>query len=527
MTVYEGRERTAPTVLRDQVERAPERTLLHTTGGELSRAEVDRRSELLARRLAGLGVGPGERVLLLLPNTELYVLAWLALARLGAVEVPVNPAYRGQLLGHVIASSGAAVLIADGAMLEEVARLGGELPPSLRTVLLAGGPAGEAELPGRAVLSLELLDEDAALPAASPAYSDTMALMYTSGTTGPSKGVLVSHAHAYEYASSVRDVLELDGDDVYYAPLPLFHIAGQWAVVYASLIGGGAAVIRERFSVSRFWADVAECGATVSFLLGAMANFLQGQPETGADARNPLTRMLISPLVPALDDFRRRFGVEVATAYGSTEANVSIHSDFSIDDPRQCGRARRGWQVEILDEDDEPVPPGRSGEIAVRPPQPWLTMKGYLGNPEATAEAYRNCWLHTGDIAYRDGRGNFYFVDRKHDAIRRRGENISSFEVEREVNAHPLVVESAAVGVASEHTEEEILVCAVAGGEGELDPAQLHEFLTARAPRFMVPRYIRVLAALPKTDTGKVQKAALRERGTAGAWDAERARAEA
>ena len=518
---YEGKNRTAVRVLRDQVERAPESPLLHTAGGTLSRAEVDRRSNRLAHQLSELGVGPGSHVLLLLGNTELYVLSWLALAKLGAVEVPVNPAYRGQLLGHVVDTSNASVLIADAALLENVAQVSDDVP-SLRTVLVSGGSAAGLELPAKTVLSLDALGDDDSPLAADPAYKDAMALMYTSGTTGPSKGVLVSHAHAYEYANSVRAALQLEASDVYYAPLPLFHIAGQWAVVYAALMSGGSAVIEERFSVSAFWDDVARSGATVSFLLGAMANFLYGQPARAADADNTLTRLLMSPLVPELDDFRRRFGVEVATAYGSTEANVSIYSDFSIDDPRQCGRARPGWRVEILDEDDEPAPTEQSGEIVVRPPEPWLTMKGYLGNPRATAEAYRNCWMHTGDIAYRDQDGNFYFVDRKSDAIRRRGENISSFEVEREVNAHPRVLESAAIGVASEHTEQEILICVVPRDADGLDPRELWEYLAERAPRFMVPRYIRVLPALPKTDTGKIQKGVLREQGTRDAWDAER-----
>ena len=269
----------------------------------------------------------------------------------------------------------------------------------------------------------------------------------------------------------MRAALALEASDVYYAPLPLFHIAGQWAVVYAALMSGGAAVIKERFSVSEFWADVEKSQATVSFLLGAMANFLQGQPPSPADKDNALTRLLMSPLVPELAQFRERFGVKVATAYGSTECNVPILSDFSIDDPRQCGRARDGWEVAILDQDDEPVEQGEAGEIAVRPPEPWLTMKGYLGNPSGSAEAYRNCWLHTGDIAFADECGNFYFVDRKNDAIRRRGENISSFEVEREVNAHSAVLESAAVGVASEHTEEEVLVFVVLNEDGLLRPA--------------------------------------------------------
>jgi carnitine-CoA ligase len=502
---YTGTDRTAVRVLRDQVARSPESILLRTDSDAFTRAQVDAITNRLARRLRAGGVQQGDTVLLLLDNSPFYIFCWLALAKIGAIEVPVNTQYRGQMLAHVVNSSGAKVLILDPEFTDTVATIRSQLL-NLQTEILSSAD--------------DLLDPDDSDLGADPAYDATMALMYTSGTTGPSKGVLVTHAHAYEYANAVREAIALRAGDVYYAPLPLFHIAGQWGVVYASLMSGATAVVTPRFSASSFWGDVAEHGATTSFLLGAMANFLQQQPPADGDSDNSLDRMLMSPLVPRLREFKERFGVRVATAYGSTEANVPIYSDFSIDDPRQCGRIRPGWAVEIVDEHDEVLPPGRPGEIVVRPSEPWLTMRGYLDNAEATARSYRNCWLHTGDMAFRDAEGNFYFVDRMSDAIRRRGENISSFEVEREVNAHPAVVESAAIGVASEHTEQELMVVAAVDDGAALSPQELHAFLVERAPRFMVPRYIEVVDALPRTPTDKIRKAALRERGTVSAWDA-------
>jgi carnitine-CoA ligase len=498
-------DRTTVRVLRDQVERSPDAVLLRTDSGTFTRSDVDRITNRLARGLRGAGVAEGDTVLLLLGNSSFYILCWLALAKLGAIEVPVNTQYRGQMLAHVATSSGANVLILDPEFADTVAELNGQLP-GLQTMILSS--------------SDELLDPDDSDLGTDPASDATMALMYTSGTTGPSKGVLVTHAHAYEYADAVRQAIELRAGDVYFAPLPLFHIAGQWGVVYAALMSGATAVIKPRFSASSFWRDVAEHRATTSFLLGAMANFLQQQPATDGDADTTLERMLMSPLVPGLAEFRARFGVKVATAYGSTEANVPIYSDFAIDDARQCGHRRPGWQVEIVDEHDRVLPADQPGEIVVRPPEPWLTMRGYLGNPEATAKAYRNCWFHTGDMAFRDQQGNFYFVDRMSDAIRRRGENISSFEVEREVNAHPAVLESAAIGVDSEHTEQELMVVAAKVDGATLTPKELHAFLVERAPRFMVPRYVQVVDALPKTPTDKIRKASLREDGIAAAWDA-------
>lgn len=517
---YAGAERTVVNVLRDQAERAPDSPLLRSEAGERTRGDVERMTNWLAHRLAAQGVEEGDHVLLMLDNTERYVLTWLALAKLGAIEVPVNTAYRGQMLAHVINASGAELAVADSGHLEALSKVIDQCP-ALRSVLVADDCDAHRELQGLVVSELGPIGSDPEPPAFEAAYYDAIALMFTSGTTGPSKGVFVAHAHAYEYAHSVRGALQLRENDVYYAPLPLFHIAGQWAVVYAALMGGGVAVIRERFSVSAFWNEIRESSATASFLLGAMANFLFGQEPQDGDSDSGLERVLMSPLIPDLADFRARFGVEVATAYGSTECNVPILSDFSIDDPRQCGRSRKGWEVAIVDDHDQPLPARTPGEIVVRPPEPWLTMKGYLDNAEATAEAYRNCWLHTGDVAYADADGNFYFVDRKSDAIRRRGENISSFEVEREINAHPTVLESAVVAADSEHTEQEVLAFVVsARADDPVDPAALHSFLREHAPSFMVPRYIAVVDALPKTDTGKIQKAALRRRGAAEAWDA-------
>jgi crotonobetaine/carnitine-CoA ligase len=523
--VYTGRDRTAVHVLRDQARRSPDSVLLQADGASYSRAEVHRITNRLACGLRAAGVGEGDPVLLLLGNSAFYILCWLALAKLGAIEVPVNTQYRGQMLAHVVNSSHATTLVLDPEFADNLVELLPELP-ELKTVIRSPGFANAGHLEPRvATLSAEdLLEAAEAESGFEPAYNQTMALMYTSGTTGRSKGVLVSHAHAYEYAQAVREVLALRSADVYYAPLPLFHIAGQWGVVYAALMSGASAVITPRFSASSFWNDVATHRATTSFLLGALANFLQQQPERADDAENTLERILMSPLVPELTAFKRRFGVQVATAYGSTEANVPLLSDSSITDASQCGRIRPGWSVELVDQDDEVLPAKQPGEIVVRPPEPWLTMRGYLDNPEATARSYRNCWLHTGDLAYRDEDGNFYFLDRISDAIRRRGENISSFEVEREVNAHPNVLESAAIGVASEHTEQELMVFAVPVPGASLTAEELHRFLAERAPRFMVPRYIEIIESLPKTPTDKIRKSALRDRGAANAWEVTRAK---
>lgn len=339
---------------------------------------------------------------------------------------------------------------------------------------------------------------------------DIVAIMYTSGTTGPSKGVRIAQAHAYSYAEHARQVIGLTHDDVYYAPLPLFHIAGQWALVYAALQVGATAVVRRRFSAGEFWRTVRESGANVSFLLGVMANFLARQHPQPGDADNPMERMLLVPLVDELETFKERFGVRVATCYGSTEVNVPIASDFDVSDPTVAGKGLPGFDLRIVDENDVQVPVGTVGELVLRAHDPWVIATEYHANPEATVRAFRNLWLHSGDAFRKDADGNYYFVDRIKDYIRRRGENISSFEIEREVNTFPAVLESAAVAVKSEHTEDDLLVVVVPKPGMTVDPDRLREHLRVRVPRFMVPDRIDVVPELPKTPTGKIQKHLLR-----------------
>jgi len=350
--------------------------------------------------------------------------------------------------------------------------------------------------------------------------------MYTSGTTGPSKGAMITHAHAYVYAHNGHDRMRLVPEDVYYAPLPLFHIAGQWAVVYAAMICGSAAVITRRFSVSTFWRDAVHYGATAGFLLGAMANFLHRQPPGVDERASRIDRILVVPLFPEVADFARRFGARVVTTYGSTEINSPMIAGFDDPDWRSCGRVKNAlFEARIVDDDDEEVPHGTVGELVVRPRLPWLCMTGYWGHPDWTAAAWRNLWLHSGDAMYRDDTGNFYFVDRKKDAIRRRGENISSVEVENEINAHPEVLECAVFAASSEHTEDEVMATVVLKPGVSLGPEALIRFLEPRMAYFMVPRYLEFADELPKTPTGKIQKYELRRRGpTAATWDREQAR---
>ncbi len=493
-TVKTGR--TVGQTIEAAAERWPDRIGVDFGTAAYTYRDLWARARRTAAAFAAQGVKPGEAVLVMLDNTIEFVDAWLGLALIGAIQVPVNTEYVGQILRHQVKDSGAWLMLIDQAYVSRVEALGADRG-ALRRLLVVGSGSRDWE---DIFESATELPHDAIVTAAE---HDIVAIMYTSGTTGPSKGVRVAHAQAFTYAQHAGEAMQLAQGDVYFAPLPLFHIAGQWALVYACFQIGATAIVRRRFSAGEFWSTVRESGARVSFLLGAMANFL---------ARQEPKPVLLVPLINDVDDFRRRFGVRVCTCYGSTEVNVPLISDYEVTEPGIAGRPVAGFDIRIVDEHDRDVPVGAVGELVVRSSEPWLLATEYHRNPEASLRLFRNLWLHTGDAFRKDAHENYFFVDRIKDYIRRRGENISSFEVEREVNAHPAVLECAAVAVKSASTEDDLKVVVVLKSGMTLEPEELREFLRGRVPRFMVPDIVEVIAELPKTPTGKIQKHLLRGR---------------
>ena len=498
---------------------APDRLAVRDPARQLTYAALYEEALALAGGLDRLGVAAGEHVLLMLDNHVDHVTAWLALSLTARVEVPVNTAYKGTILRHVIDDSGARVMIIDavhGAVIAEVA-------PALltleRLVVRGDWPADRPvpRFPDRlTVQRFEELPAARALPAALNPW-DLIGILYTSGTTGLSKGVRVTHAHAYGYATPALFDAQRP-DEITLCTLPLFHIGGQWAGVYKSLIGAAGAVVLPRFSATTFWDDVRRYRCSYALLLGAMANFLYRQPPSAGDRDHTLRRITMVPVIAQLDEFKARFGIEaVATGYGLTEGSTIVRAPLGYAEPGLAGWLRPDFEARIVDEHDQEVPDGRIGELIVRTRDPWSVMDGYHAMPEATVAAWRNQWLHTGDAFRRDGSGRFWFVDRLKDAVRRRGENVSSFEVESEINEHPAVLESAIIAVPSDSTEDEIMACVVLRPGGTLQAEALLEFLDARLPYFMVPRYVEFFESLPKTPTEKIQKQVLRSRGVTAA----------
>lgn len=518
-------EQTLPRVLRKRVARFGDKPWVICKEQSFSFEEVQDKAGRLASGLARQGIESGDTILLLLPDGIEIIYGWCALATLGAVEVPVNTHLRGGVLTHIVNDSRARVCIVHADLVDRL--LGGDQFSKLERLIVVGELSQEDAATASERFELVAFEacfaQSARLePEHEPRFNDVGAVMYTSGTTGPSKGVMVTHAHSYEYALAVAELLELQSSDVYYNPLPLFHIAGQWAAVYASCIRGATVVLAQGFSASRFWPGVRRYQATTTFLLGAMANWLAQLDPSEDDADNPMERMLVVPLLPDIEAFKKRFDVLVSTTWGSTEINCPTRSGFDLVDSRTCGYVTGDrYEVRIVDDDDMEVAPGVSGEAVVRAKEPWIVMAGYWNNAEATMRAWRNQWVHTGDMLMKDERGNLYFMDRVKDAIRRSGENISSMEVESEINAYPPVLECAVVPVESEHTEQEVKVFLVLKeNSGPFDHEDFIRFLEPRMAYFMVPRYVEIIDAMPKTQTGKIQKFDLRGRGNGEAtWD--------
>ena len=351
---------------------------------------------------------------------------------------------------------------------------------------------------------------------------DPMAIIYTSGTTGPSKGVLASYLHIFCNAGPETWPF-VTGEDRFMVNMPLFHIGGM-GVLWVMFVRGGSVSFIERFDTSTFLQTVRATQTTAVFLLGVMASFLDKLPARPDDADSPLRLAFMVPLAGDIPAFSRRFGCDIYTIFNMTEISTPIISEPNPTVRGTCGRQRAGVDVRLVDDHDCEVPVGTVGEMILRTDRPWGMNSGYYRNPQATAAAWRNGWFHTGDSFRKDADGYYYFVDRKKDAIRRRGENISSFEVEADVQAYADVREVAAIGVPNALSEEDVMVV-VAPMEGRsIDPAALLDFLRARMAHFMVPRYVRVLPELPKTPSSKVMKHELRQQGvTADTWDREQA----
>ena len=523
LDLFPSKSSTVHAVLEQRAHRLPDHPFLMVRDRVLTYADINEGANRLAHGLIARGVRPGDRVAVMMAGSISYVLAWFAIAKAGAVEVPVNTAYKGDMLRYILETADVAAVIADEAFVGELRTAGGGLPGLDRLIVnpADGGPGTLDDGPGTLNGTMAAERHDPGLPVSG---GDPACVIFTSGTTGASKGVVITHHHEVSFGVFFAEIVSMRSDDVAYNYLPFFHIAAKF-LTFGALLVDGRMALEPVFSLSRFWDDVRRCSATVVVAVGGLCHMLRSQPERPDDADNTL-RVVYAVPVPAefQEEFERRFGVTLIEGYGSTESNLVVYSRPGETPRGSCGRPSPHFEVAILDEDGHRLGPGESGEICVRPKLPGTLMKEYFGMPAKTVEVMQGYWFHTGDRGVMDEAGFVYFQDRIKDSIRRRGENISSFEVERLLNAHPDVAESAVVAIPSELGEDEVKAVVVRRPGATLDEEGLLRFAVETMPYFMVPRYIAFRDALPRTPTQKVRKVDLRREGVGeGTWDRERA----
>ena len=495
-------------------------------GGETTTyREMAERTVRLANALAARGMVAGDRIAIMSGNRPEFLEAWFASARLGAVEVPVNVALRGRFLSYLLADSGARFLVVEAPLVEHVAAVA-EAVPQLETIIVLGADEGTSlTVPGCTVIDIDELRTDGSdTPIGGVAdVTDTGVIGYTSGTTGPSKGVMLSHRAAWYAGHDAAVERGLTAEDVFSTSLPLFHLNAQHLTTVAVLSVGATLALEPRFSASGFWQNLADVRATHVNVIGAMIGILLRLPETPVEWTDYPRMTFAGPLNDEIiRESRRRWNLGFVTGYGATESGIVTYAGTDGLPDGSCGKASPHFEVELVDDDGVPVEVGEVGEFVTRPRRAGSMMTAYWGMPEKTVEAFRDLWYHSGDLGRRDEEGYFYFVDRKKDAIRRRGENISSFELEQAIGEYPGVAEAVALAVPSDLSEDEVKVCVRLTEGAAFEPAAFLDWAADNLPRYMIPRYLEVLDDFPRTPTQRVEKYRLRDTALSPTtWDAE------
>jgi carnitine-CoA ligase len=516
---------TVVAALAHRVEADPDGPYLDFEGDAHSAREIDTAANRMAAVFARSGVGRGDRIATLLDNRAEQVVSFFAASKLAAVQVPINTAYKGEFLRHQLADSGAKVLLVQGDYASRVVEVAGAGTPDLARCIVVGRPDAVIDN----VPASDLDDELSTAPSEPPAGvdvgpSDLACFIYTAGTTGPSKGCMLSQNYVVSLADQIARAWQRRPNDVVLTPLPLFHFNAISVCVVGTLLVGGRASIAHRFSVSRFWPEVQRTRATIVSMLGSLAILLANAPDHPDAANHTLRLCAAAPMPPDVDrTWRERFGCKTFSGgYGLTEASlIGMLPAGEENKPGACGKPNRDeFDVRFVDDDDVEVSTGDVGEIVVRPNGPNLMFSGYWNRPADTLNALRNLWFHTGDLGRLDHDGFMYFVDRKKDALRRRGENISSFEMEKTLHAHPALRDVAVHAVASDVGEDDVKVTAVLQEGSDVTEEELCRWVAARVPYFAIPRYIEFRSDLPRNPVGRVLKYELREDGiTPDTWD--------
>jgi crotonobetaine/carnitine-CoA ligase len=513
-------------LIEDRAMKNGDRIFLYFKDQTFTYNEMDRYANRCANAFLQQKVEKGDKVSIMLPNCPEYIFIWWGSAKVGAVEVPINTSYKGEFLRHPIDQSDSKILFLDHQYLDRLKLIEDELNKLKKVIVLGGLTEEERQASKIPLMSWEEFFNAPETPVDIKVYPhDPQNIIYTSGTTGLSKGALGPHKMWIVVAEQLIPMREGGRDDIFYTFLPLYHMNGQCLTTITALVAEGQMVLSDKFSASRFWGEIKRYKATQFNYLGAVIPILEKQPERPDDIDNPV-RIAFGGGCPqdVMERFERRFGCVCLEGFGMTEIGIPIQTTPYDRRPGSCGRPLPIYEMKLVDDVDNDVPPGAPGEIVFRPKEPFTMMLEYYKMPDKTLETYRNLWFHTGDLARCDEDGYFYFIDRKKDSLRRRGENISSFEIERVINTHPKVLESAAVGVKAEMPEDEVKICVVLKPGETLTPEELIAYAAERMPYFAVPRFVEFMDSLPKTPAERVQKYLLKQAGiTPNTWDREKA----
>jgi carnitine-CoA ligase len=513
---------TMPALIAARAAEYGNKPLVHSQGETLSYAEADRRSNRIASSLARMGIESGDVVATLMYNSVDHVAFWFACAKLGVVWAPLNVSLRGEDLAWTVGNTTAKLFAVDAELLEHVLAVRGRLT-AVETLVVRGEEAAAES--HSALPFAKLLDGEDVRPAVEILPSTPNAITYTGGSTGMPKGVLASNLYYIAACMRYREITAATPDDVHLPFGQLFHGSGQQNGLLGPMFCGASTVMPKWFSASRYWDRVREHGVTIIDPIGPLMMILLAQPPSERDREHGI-RVTVGGACGQIPperrkEFEERFGVELNEQYAQTETGACLISE-TPDDRRWGSSGRpRGWaEISIRDEDDFPLPTGEVGEITLRPRDAHVFMVGYFNNPEETAATWRNMWHHSGDLGYVDEDGYLFFLGRKAYWMRRKGENVSSYEVERIIDQHEDVIEVAVVGVPSEAGDEDIKAYVVLREVAEFDPEALIEWCEAGLAYFKVPRYLEQIKELPHTAAkGDPDRAKLRERGVGDAWE--------
>lgn len=519
---------TLAEVARQRLAATPEALFVtEVHGTSQSYREFIGRSSALAAFLLDRGITPGAAIATLCPPGIPALHAWLAAGLAGLIDVTINPSFTGEPLAHVLRVTRPTAMVVEAKRVGDLLAMR-EILAELSDIVVVGALPSDISPPE----SVTLHDYDSilkrptdGLPDVRRSERDAAAVMFTSGTTGPSKGAILPHRQVCLLAHQAIVNTHMTSGDIYYCAHPLNHIAGKFMGVLAAFATGARLVLDKKFDSESWLARIREYGVTLTIAHGPMIEMIHGRAPTSHDADHAMRRLMCCPLPKHIGEaFEKRFALRGIEMWGMTEVTCPIWTPMAVERPHgSCGRVMDDWfDVRIVDpETDAELPDGEAGEIVVRPRKPDTIMSGYMGMPEETVRAWRNLWFHTGDAAYRDARGNFYMVDRIGDRIRRRAENISSWDIENAALAHAAVAEAAAVGVPSGmEGDDDIKLCVVLRSGMTLDYDGFLRMLATRLPHFMVPRYLEILPGLPRTPTNKIRKRELRTLGiTKETWD--------